>query len=136
MRPVLAICSMLLLHLVSLGARVSAGDERYRQEIETWRQKRVADLKAEDGWLSVTGLFWLRPGETTVGSDPSNDLLLPDRVPGSVGTFMLADHKIEFRPAAGVAVARNGTPFEGGRLYSDADPHPDALALSDLKLIL
>ena len=51
----------------------------------------MADLKAEDGWLSVTGLYWLRPGETRLGSDPSNDLLLPDRLPGFVGTLELSE---------------------------------------------
>jgi uncharacterized protein (DUF1684 family) len=127
---------MVLLCVFSLGASSSTGDERYREEIEKWRHKRVADLKAPDGWLSVTRLYWLRPGETKVGSDPANDLLLPDRVPGSVGTFTLSENMAEFRPAAGVAVTRNGEPFEGGRIYSDAEAHPDALALGDLKLIL
>jgi uncharacterized protein (DUF1684 family) len=121
---------------VSLVASGSAGDLRYHEEIEKWRQKRLADLKAPDGWLSVTGLYWLRPGETKVGSDPASDLLLPDRVPGLVGTFVLAGTSVDFRPATGVALTRNGTPCLGGRIYSDADPHPDALALSDVKLIL
>jgi hypothetical protein len=132
----LASYSICLLWLVSLGAPVSAGDERYRDDIEKWRQKRVTDLKAEDGWLSVTGLYWLRPGETKVGSDPSNDLLLPDRLPGLVGTFALSDGKVDFQPAPQVAVARNGTQFKGGRIYSDADLRPDTLALRDVKLIL
>jgi uncharacterized protein len=127
---------MLLLWLVSLGSPVSAGDERYRDEIEKWRQKRVAELKAPDGWLSVTGLYWLRPGENTVGSYPSNDLLLPDRLPGLVGAFTLSGGTAEFRPAPGAVVMRNGTPFLGGRVYSDAEPRPDTLAVGDLKLIL
>jgi uncharacterized protein (DUF1684 family) len=136
MRPVLATFSTLLLWLASLGASGSAGDPRYHEEIEKWRQKRVADLKAPDGWLSVTGLYWLRPGETRVGSDPANDLLLPDRAAGLVGTFTLAGTSVDFRPAAGVLLTRNGTPFLGGRIYSDAEERPDTLALSDLKLIL
>ena len=43
---------------------------------------------------------------------------------------------VEFRPAPGAAVTRNGTPFEGGRIYSDADPRPDTIAVGDVKLIL
>ena len=112
------------------AASGSAGDLRYREEIEKWRQKRLADLKAEDGWLSVTGLYWLRPGETSAGSDPSNDLLLPDRAPGFLGTFALSDGKVEFQTRhTGIAVTRNGTPFEGGRIYSDADERPDTLGV-------
>ena len=33
-------------------------------------------------------------------------------------------------------VTRNGTPFEGGEIHSDADLHPDTLAVGDVKLIL
>jgi uncharacterized protein (DUF1684 family) len=136
MRSVLASFSLLLLGLISPGSSGSTGDECYRETIEQWRQKRLADLKAEDGWLSVTGLYWLKPGETKAGSDPSNDLLLPDRLPGLVGTFVLRESKVEFQTAAGVNVTRNGLRFEGGRLNSDADARPDTLALRDVKLIL
>jgi uncharacterized protein (DUF1684 family) len=136
MRRVIVISPAVLLALFNLGATVSAGDPPYREELARWRQKRLADLKAEEGWLSVTGLYWLRPGETRLGSDPSSDLLLPDRLPGSVGTISLSDAKVEFLPAPEVAVTRNGKPFAGGRIYSDADEHPDKLAAADVKLIL
>ena len=101
MQRVLAISSVVLLWLCNLGATATDGDEKYREEIESWRQKRLADLKAPDGWLSVTGLYWLRPGETRLGSDPASDLLLPDRLPGSFGTLNLSDGKVEFRPPPG-----------------------------------
>ncbi len=132
---------VLLLSLAGLLCASSARatgdiDEKFRAEIETWRQKRLADLKAEDGWLSVTGLYWLRPGETTLGSAAASDLLLPDRLPGSFGTLNLTEGTVEFRPAPGVMVTRNGKPFQGGRIYSDADEHPDTLAFKDVKLIL
>ena len=35
-----------------------------------------------------------------------------------------------------MAVTRNGKPFESGELHSDADEHPDILAVGDVKLIL
>ncbi len=127
---------MVLLCVSSAGASKTLADDQYRDEIESWRQKRLADLKAEDGWLSVTGLYWLRPGETRLGSDPASDLLLPDRLPGYFGTLSLADGTVEFRPAEGVAVTRNGKPFQGGQIFSDAEEHPDTLAALDVKLIL
>ena len=50
-----------------------------RDEIERWRQKRLESLKADDGWLTVSGLFWLKPGETRdrQKDGPSNDVVLP-----------------------------------------------------------
>jgi len=125
-----------LVLLSGLGSRPAVSDDRYRDEIERWRQKREVDLKADDGWLTVSGLFWLRPGENRIGSDPANDLLLPARTPGLVGTLDLADGKAVFRTAAGVRVTRDGVPFESGQIHADADDRPDTLAVGDVKLIL
>ncbi len=136
MKRVVSISCLLLVWLCSLGASRTGDDETYRQEIEAWRQKRLTDLKAEDGWLSVTGLYWLKPGETRLGSDPSCDLLLPDRLPGSFGSLSLSEGTVEFRGAPGVSVSRNGKPFKGGRINSDADPQPDTLESDGVKLIL
>jgi uncharacterized protein len=126
----------LILSMAGHSLIEAGGDERYRDQIEGWRQKREADLKADDGWLTVSGLHWLRPGETLLGSDPTNDLLLPSRLPGSVGTISLSDATVEFKAASGVKVTRNGEPFDRGVIHSDAEEHPDTLAVDDVKLIL
>lgn len=34
----------------------------YQAVIEQWRQQYEAELRAEDGWLTLTGLVWLREG--------------------------------------------------------------------------
>jgi hypothetical protein len=36
--------------------------QSYRDEIVQHRTAREVELKADDGWLTVTGLFWLKPG--------------------------------------------------------------------------
>jgi len=136
MRPVVSAFALLWALLASLALSAAAGDDRYRDEIERWRQKREADLKADDGWLTVSGLYWLKPGETLIGSDPTNDVLLPARTPNSVGSLKLADGKAFFRTTPGVSLTRNGKPFEGGLIHPDADEEPDTLAVGDVKLIL
>ena len=55
----------------------AAVDPAYRKEVETWRQQRLASLKREDGWLTLVGLYWLKPGENRLGSDPGNPVILP-----------------------------------------------------------
>ncbi len=42
-----------------------------------WREQRVAALKADGGWLTVAGLFWLHDGPNTFGTDAANDIVLP-----------------------------------------------------------
>jgi uncharacterized protein (DUF1684 family) len=43
-----------------------AADATYRAEIERWRAGVERSLKADDGWLTVAGLFWLKEGENRI----------------------------------------------------------------------
>jgi uncharacterized protein (DUF1684 family) len=127
--------SSLLIGLTGLGARA---DDGYRAQIEQFRKDREARLKADDGWLTVAGLHWLKPGESRLGSDPASDVLLPARAPATVGTLELSGDRAVFRAEAGVKVSRSGRPFSEGEIRSDASGKADVLALGDggIKLIL
>jgi hypothetical protein len=45
-----------LMNLAMLKSFASTGDA-YIKEVQQWREHREAQLKADDGWLTVTGLF-------------------------------------------------------------------------------
>ena len=79
----------------------------YRSEIAKYREDRVAELTAPNGWLAVQGLFWLHDGANVAGSDPSSEIKLPARAPKRLGAFSLTDGKVSFDPdpAAHVEVA-------------------------------
>jgi hypothetical protein len=62
--------------VLALGSGAAAADGDYRAEVDRWRQKREAELKADDGWLTLAGLAWLRLGETRIGSDPACDVVV------------------------------------------------------------
>ena len=40
--------------------------EAHRTEIAKWQEGRATRLKAEDGWLSLIGLFWLNEGKNVI----------------------------------------------------------------------
>jgi len=65
----------------------------FENEIAQWRNAREAALKADGGWLSVAGLFWLHPGPNTYGTNASNGIVLPDG-PANAGTLNLKDGKV------------------------------------------
>jgi uncharacterized protein (DUF1684 family) len=136
MQRLLFTFSGLLAVLPFLATGVSAADNGYSAEIEHWRQKRLGILKADDGWLTVCGLFWLKPGETKIGSDPANDVMLPARTPASLGTLELVGETAVFHAGANAKVTCNGKPFSGGEIHSDATGHADVLAIGDVKLFL
>lgn len=81
-----------------LAALLFAGPG-YRAEVEQWRAERENRLKAEDGWLSLTGLFWLQPGENRTGSAPGNRIQLPPGLPDVAGSFVLNGRSVKWRPA-------------------------------------
>ena len=130
--------------LVITSGRVEADDPAHRVEVELFQKVRDASLRAEDGWLSVSGLFWLKPGRSVIGSAASNEVVLREGVPPQVGVLTLATDSPErtpgparFQPAPGVKVLLNGAPFSGGTIRTDADGgQADVLAVGDIRLIL
>jgi uncharacterized protein len=134
-RPIASRLLAPILAVVALATPAPAEDA-YRAEVERFREAREASLKADDGWLTVSGLAWVRPGETRIGGDPSADVLLPDGAPPSVGVLTLDGEKAAFRPERGVAVLRDGEPFAGGEIRSDAGGKADVLAVGRFRLIL
>jgi uncharacterized protein (DUF1684 family) len=107
----------------------------YHGEIETWRLDREKQLKAEGGWLTVTGLFWLKPGVNSFGAGASNDIVLPSPAPPQAGSLVLDSGRITVAVLPGVPVTLGGNPVTRMQLRSDAGgAAPDVLALGALTL--
>jgi uncharacterized protein len=78
---------------VFLIAMALSAASTYRTEIAQWREKREAGLKAEGGWLSLAGLFWLHEGVNSYGKDASEDIVLPDGA-AKAGVIELHDGRV------------------------------------------
>ena len=114
-----------ILCVVVLAALECPAETTYQQSVQEWRQKQEQDLKADGGWLTVAGLFWLKDGVNAAGSGASNQIVLP-RGPAKIGEFDFHSGRIVFRPVAGVAVTVNGKPADAdSRLKPDTDGKPD-----------
>lgn len=68
--------------------------QQYAQTLRDWQQKMSDSLTNEDGWLTLTGLDWLREGENTVGSATGSDVTLPDSAPARLGVLTLTDGQV------------------------------------------
>jgi uncharacterized protein (DUF1684 family) len=81
----------------------------YKTEIAEWQKLMSDRLRAEDGWLTLVGLYWLHEGVNTVGSDPAADVILPSSaVPAQLGTMTVSDGQITLDVSASVAVTVDG----------------------------
>jgi uncharacterized protein len=107
----------------------------YRKEIEAWRKERADSLKEEDGWLTLVGLYWLKPGENRFGSDPANPVILPQgKAPGVAGGLVLEGNAVTLRVEPGVAITADGHEVKPGMpVKTDAGGKPTILELGSLK---
>ena len=95
MKHLLAILTLSALLMLAYACKRSApliADETsYIISVEQWRHDRLEGLKDKDGWLNLAGIYWLKEGEQTFGSHPSNDIVFPDKAAAFIGTIMLKD---------------------------------------------
>lgn len=69
----------------------------YIDSIRAWQKHRDTGLRSPDGWLTLVGLFWLKPGLNTIGSGDSNDFVLPKgSAPQRIGTLELKGNEVTF----------------------------------------
>jgi len=109
----------------------------YREFLEKWRQQHEANLRSDDGWLTVAGLYWLKEGENTLGSGRQNSFVLPPgSAPENVGAIDFHGGKIVFRAQPGVAVTVNGRPAATTPLSPDSGGSPDVLRIQHLSMFV
>ncbi|MGD8378225.1 MAG: DUF1684 domain-containing protein [Gammaproteobacteria bacterium] len=133
----LAIATLLgaVLSACGSGPNDTLSDAAYRQSIRQWRAQRLAGLTRPDGWLSLVGLLWLKPGDNSFGAAASNDLTLDDpRAPGRIGTFTLSHDGVRFTPAPGTPLTEDGKPVAGPlAMVPDTHEHPTELASGSIR---
>jgi uncharacterized protein (DUF1684 family) len=117
------------------SAAAPSGDA-YRAEVEQFRRALETKLTSDTGWLTIAGLSFLTKPETTFGSDPSNDIVLPGATPAQVGAFVLSDEgRVSVTLAPGIEVKLlDGTAFSGGEVRTDGDGPPDRLVIGDVQV--
>lgn len=104
----------------------AANADHYPQQIEQWRAGRVARLTAPDGWLSLIGLEWLKPGDNRVGSAAGNDIVLKAG-PAHLGTVTLKpDGSMHITLAQGSGATVDGKAVPEATLVDDMHVSGDA----------
>jgi uncharacterized protein (DUF1684 family) len=111
-------------------------DEAYRAQVRQWREDREARLKADGGWLTVAGLFWLQEGDNRFGTDPACDIVLPEgSAPAKAGVFELRSEQVTVTLLPGTDGRIGGKPVSGAvTMRPDTAGSPDVLAVGALSL--
>jgi uncharacterized protein (DUF1684 family) len=62
----------------------------WRQELEAWRAQRAREVAAPDGWLTLAGMEWLKPGGNSFGAGIDNQILVRAQAPNHMGVLVVS----------------------------------------------
>jgi uncharacterized protein (DUF1684 family) len=112
------------------GSAPAAPDPAYVQSFEKWKAEQIDDLKKN--WLPLAGLYWLKPGANSFGSDAANAIAFP-KGPAHAGEFDLEGNDVTIKafPEAGTTLAAK--PLISGKLDPDISGHASVVEMGTLQ---
>ena len=117
--------SIILLALVLVFLTPAHAQTAYIKAVEKWRSDEESDLKKEDGWLTLAGLFWLKDGINTVGAGPDFDVRLTDNFKqGKFGEIDFKNTVAALKVESGVEAQSDGKSVVTINLLSDEKGKP------------
>jgi uncharacterized protein (DUF1684 family) len=130
---------LLLFAAVLIASVVRAQDAAWQKSVEEFHEKHSANLQKPDGWLSLVGLEWLQPGDTSVGSAQDNKVKLSAAHPAHLAVFHLENNVVTLLPPkdgfpAGLAVGGKPAAQQVLRTDPDSDKNNPHLIVGTLNL--
>ena len=105
--------------------------------IDQFHLARQRAIYGPTGWATLVGLWWLKPGETTIGSDLENTVALPrDRSPNNLGTVWILQDSARFVAARGAMVFADTMTAPVGEIRLHSDYEPQATVLRSGSLVI
>ena len=132
----LLIVLSIIYSLISVSCQedlVQNADPAYLSEIEQWHAKRIGNLKKENSWLNLVGLFWLKPGENKFGSANDNDIVFPNKAPKYIGSFILVDTVVTIKVLPGNKVLFDDLEVKEMLMQNDLSEVPSTLKLDSFR---
>ncbi|MFN5361541.1 MAG: DUF1684 domain-containing protein [Bacteroidota bacterium] len=106
----------------------------YETSIEQWYKKRIEDLKAPDGWVNLTGLFWLEKGINRMGRKEGHAIVVPHPdMPALAGYFDVTENEVTWVTEPGCNILYDQKPVSTLIVYSRAQTNQPLLALGSLR---
>jgi len=133
-----ALCAIEAYAATHPKATASSGNTKEIPELLAWRADRAQQLSAPDGWLSLVGLEWLKPGKNTIGLAADSGVRLKGHAPEHLAVIDVEGGQIQLTAPAGGFPAHllvNGQPAQEGPLQSD-DTRATVLSDENLTMVV
>ena len=116
-----------------LIAQSKSIDPAYQQSVDKWKSELVEGRK--NSWLPLAGLFWLKPGENTFGTDPKNAIVFP-KGPAKAGSFELNGTDVTLKLSEGAQATVQGKPVSKTKLEPDTSKDRTVVEMGSLRFHL
>jgi uncharacterized protein (DUF1684 family) len=129
--PLFILCFLLMVAQSTLRAQ---NQNAYTTEIEEWHDKRISELKMENGFLNLAGLYWLKEGTNTFGSDSSNEIVFPkDKIPAKAGYYLYSDKTVLLVADKNTPIQINGRNINKEIIYDEDSADIPVLSCGSLR---
>ncbi len=112
------------------------------KDLLDWRIQRAHTLSAPDGWLTLVGLEWLKPGRNSIGLAPDNDIRLKGQAPQHLAVIDVQGAQLKLLAPQGALPAGfpahflvNGQSAQEGPIQPD-DTHPSLLTHDNFSFVV
>jgi uncharacterized protein len=123
---------LVALLIVSATGAVAAESGDYTAQVEQFHHKRDESLRKN--WISLAGLYWLKPGQNSAGSDKNNHVALT-RGPAQIGSFELTGNDVTLHLKPGVDATVDGKPAPADlKMAPDTTDDPTTVSLGTLRM--
>lgn len=120
------------------AAKPAAAATPEMKDLQQWRSARAKKLSAPDGWLTLVGLEWLKPGKNSVGLAADSGVRLKGHAPEHLAVIEVAGGQLKLIAPTGGFPARllvDGKPAQEGPIQAD-DERPSVLQDENLTLVV
>ena len=124
--------------LVVVATAQTISDSVWRQNLATWRAQYDKQISAPDGWLTLAGLEWLKPGFNSIGASSDNSISIKVQAPDHIGSITVNGKIVQLlSPNGGFpgGLTTDGKPAREGNLNT-SNEHPTVIAWRGLELVV
>ncbi|MGB6686405.1 MAG: DUF1684 domain-containing protein [Terracidiphilus sp.] len=115
-----------------------ASDAAWRQSVLAWRTARDREISAPDGWLTLVGLDWLKPGANSIGAAADCQIRVRAQAPAHLGLLTVSGNVVQLLAPAGgfpADLTVDGAPAREGPLTVEGDK-PSTIAWHGLSMVV
>jgi uncharacterized protein (DUF1684 family) len=101
-----------------------------------WQARRNESIGGTNGWTTLVGLHWLKEGENSAGTNPTNQVVMQSAsVPAFLGVFTRNGASVVFTAAESAEVRVGGEKVGRIELNTDASSKPTKLEIGAASIV-